>query len=127
MDLSLDAASTRANSNSFYKGSKAYGLSRLPTQLVKHLHVRKDEVTTKTFVSNARTYVAAKWNMTRITSVYEKGAKDKAVNYRLVNVMGPIAKLFSACLNMEFERVAQLNDCRTPTKVQFCRYHRLAN
>ena len=39
--------------------------------------------------------------------------------------MGPITKLFSACLNMELEHITHLNDWRVPTQAGFCKHHRL--
>ena len=39
--------------------------------------------------------------------------------------MGPIAKLFSACLNMELECITQLYHWRVPTQTGFHRHHKL--
>ena len=53
--------------------------------------------------------------MTKITPVHKKGATNLAENCQPVSVMGPIAKLFSACMNMELECIMELNDWRAPT------------
>ena len=43
-DLALDAASIWATLTFNYKGNKASGPSKLPTLLIKHLHMRNDGV-----------------------------------------------------------------------------------
>ena len=41
--------------------------------------------------------------MAKLTLVYKKGDKAVTANYRPVSVLGPLAKLFVACLNGELE------------------------
>ena len=55
------------------------------------------------------------WNTTRITTAHKKEVTNLAENYQPVSVMGPIAKLFSACMNMELKLITQLNDWQAPT------------
>ena len=42
-------------------------------------------------------------------SCVQKGDKTLAANYRPVGVIGPIAKLYATCINLELERQAQAN------------------
>ena len=87
-----------------YKGNKSSGPSALPSQLVKHLHMGNDESLATMFQAVASIGIPPEWNLTRITPVHKKGPKQDAANYRPVSVMGPLAKLFSSCLNLDLER-----------------------
>ena len=51
--------------------------------------------------------------------MYKKGDKAVAANYRPVSVLGPLAKLFAACLNGELERQAALNNWHAPMQAGF--------
>ena len=53
--------------------------------------------------------IPEQWNTSRVTLVFKKGDKTLAVNYRPVSVMGPIAKLYAICINLELECQAQAN------------------
>ena len=57
--------------------------------------------------------------------MYKKGDKAVAANYRLVSVLGPLAKLFAAYLNGELEQKAVLNNWRAPTQAGFRKRHPL--
>ena len=59
--------------------------------------------------------IPEQWNMIRVTPVFKKGDKALAANYRPVSVMGPIAKLYATCLNLELEHQAQANGWRAAT------------
>ena len=41
--------------------------------------------------------------------MFKKGNKTLAANYRPVSVMGPTAKLYMTCINLELEHQAQAN------------------
>ena len=58
-------------------------------------------------------------------SCVQKGDKTLAANYRPVSVMGPIAKLYATCINLELERQAQANRWRAATQAGFPKYYRL--
>ena len=53
--------------------------------------------------------------MTWITPMHKKGATNLAENYQLVSMMGPIAKLFYAYMNIALDYITVLNDWRGPT------------
>ena len=67
------------------------------------------------FKAIASTLLPLSWNMTRITPVHKKGVTSLVENYQPISLMGPIAKLFSACMNMELEYITELNDWWAPT------------
>ena len=72
--------------------------------------MRNDGVIFTVFKAIASTLLPLSWNTTRITPVHKKGVTNLAENYRPVSMMGPIAKLFLACVNMELKHISQLND-----------------
>ena len=74
--------------------------------------MRNDGVILTMFKASASSLLPLHWNTTRITPVHEKGATNLAENYQPVSMIGPINKLFSACMNMELEHVTELNDWR---------------
>ena len=100
----LDKGAIRHALVTAYKGNKSSGPSALPSQLVKHLHMGNDESLATMFQAVASIGIPPEWNLTRITPVHKKGPKQDAANYRPVSVMGPLAKLFSSCLNLDLER-----------------------
>ena len=53
--------------------------------------------------------------MSMVTPVFKNGNKTLAANYRPVSVVGPIAKLYVTCINLELERQAQANGWRAAT------------
>ena len=55
------------------------------------------------------------WNTSRVTPVFKKGDNTLAANYRPVSVMGPIAKLYVTCINLELEWKAQANGWQAAT------------
>ena len=57
--------------------------------------------------------------------MYKKSDRAVAANYRPVSVLGPLAKLFTACLNGELERQAIVNNWHAPTQAGFCKCHHL--
>ena len=63
--------------------------------------------------------IPEQWNMTRVTPVFKKGDKTIAANCRPVSVMGPIAKLYATCINLELERQAQANGWRAVVNAGF--------
>ena len=77
------------------------------------------------FKAITRTHIPAQWNTTRITPVHKKGSMLSAANYRPVSVMGPLAKLFSTCMNMRLEAEAYSKAWRAPTQAGFRKHHRL--
>ena len=50
--------------------------------------------------------ILEQWNTSRVTPVFKKGDKTLAANYQPVSVLGPIAKLYATCINLELERQA---------------------
>ena len=50
--------------------------------------------------------IPEQWNTSRVTPVFKKGDKTLAANYRPVSVVGPIAKLYATCINLELQRQA---------------------
>ena len=50
--------------------------------------------------------IPKQWNTSRVTPVFKKGDKTLAANYQPVSVLGPIAKLYATCINLELERQA---------------------
>ena len=108
-----------------FKGSKSSGPSSVPAQLVKHLHPRCIPAVSRFFRTVASTSIPAAWNETRVTPVYKKGDISQAINYRPVSVMGPFAKLYSTCINIELTRQSQQQDWRAPTQAGFRAHHRL--
>ena len=71
------------------------------------------------FMAIATLGMPEQWNRTRITPVHKKGTREDAANYRPVSVMGPLAKLFAACLNWALELEAQSKSWRAPTQADF--------
>ena len=65
------------------------------------------------------------WNRMRITPVHKKGTREDAANYCPVSVMGPLAKLFAACLNWVLEREVQSKGWQAPMQAGFQHHHRL--
>ena len=53
--------------------------------------------------------IPEQWNTSRVTPVFKKGDKTLAANYQPVSVMGPIAKLYATCINLELEHQVQAN------------------
>ena len=45
--------------------------------------------------------IPEQWNTSRVTPVFKKGDDTLAANYRPICVMGPLAKLYATCLNLE--------------------------
>ena len=101
--------------NTSYKSNKASGPSHVPTQVIKHLHVRNDSTLSRLFHKVTREGIPDSWNSARLTPVYKKGDKAAAADYRPVSVLGPLAKLFAACLNGVLERQATANNWHAPT------------
>ena len=50
--------------------------------------------------------ILEQWNTSRVTLVFRKGDKTLVANYQPVSVLGPIAKLYATCINLELERQA---------------------
>ena len=75
------------------------------------------------FTAIATLGMPEQWNRTRITPVHKKGTREDAANYHLVSVMGPLAKLFAACLNWALEWEAQNKGWRAPTQAGFRCHH----
>ena len=71
------------------------------------------------FMAIAILEMPEQWNRTRITPVHKKGTREDAANYHPVSVMGPLAKLFAACLNWALEREAQSKGWRAPMQAGF--------
>ena len=89
-----------------FKGNKASGPSPVPSQLVKHLAPACIPALSWMFFLVAKAGIPAKWNEVRVTPVFKKGDSRLASNYRPVSVMGPIAKLYSTCMNLTLTRQA---------------------
>ena len=117
--LPLDAPCIHFIVDHAYKGNKASGLSPLPSQLVENLHSKNDGALSMMFMAIATLGMPEQWNRTRITPVHMKGSREDAANYHPVSVMGPLAKLFAACLNGALEREAQSKGWRVPTQAGF--------
>ena len=47
--------------------------------------------------------IPEQWNTSRVTPVFKKEDKTLAANYQPVSVLGPIAKLYATCINLELE------------------------
>ena len=77
------------------------------------------------FTAIATLGMPEQWNRTRITPVHKKGSREDAANYRPVSVMGPLAKLFAACLNGALEWEEQSKCWQAPTQAGFQGHHRL--
>ena len=86
-----------------YRGNKSSGPSRVPTQMIKHLLSRNDGNLARLFHRVTREGIPESWNTPKLIPVYKKGDKAVAANYRPVSILGPLAKLFVACLNGELE------------------------
>ena len=71
------------------------------------------------FMAIATLKMPEQWNRTQNTAVHKKGSREDAANYHAVSVMGPLAKLFAACLNGALEREAQSQCWRAPTQAGF--------
>ena len=54
-----------------------------------------------------------------------EGSQADAKNYCPISVMGPLAKLYACCLNLELETRAAHHAWRAPTQAGFRRYYRL--
>ena len=113
--LPFSETSIRAALGGCYKGNKSSGPSSLPSQVVKHLHAKNDGTLAKLFQYVSREGLSSARNMARVTPVHKKGDKLLAANYRPVSVLGPVAKLFSTCLNQALEREATLHGWRAQT------------
>ena len=57
------------------------------------------------------------WNLVKVTPVHKRGNQADAKNYHPVSVMGPLAKLYACCLNLELETRAICHAWRAPTEV----------
>ena len=57
--------------------------------------------------------------------MFKKGNKTLAANYRPVSVMGPIAKLYATCINLELKRQAQASGWRAAMQAAFWKHNRL--
>ena len=77
--------------------------------------MRNDGVIFTVFKAIASTLLPLSWNTTRITPVHKIGANNLVENCQPVSVMGSIANLFSACMNMELERITELSNWWAPT------------
>ena len=86
-----------------YKGNKSSGPSLVPTQMIKHLHARNGSSLSRLFYRVTREGMPDSWNTAKLTLVYKKRDKAVAANCRPVIVLGPLAKLFAACLNAVLE------------------------
>ena len=51
--------------------------------------------------------------------MHKKGTREDAANYFPVGVMGPLAKLFVACLNWALEQEAQNKGWQAPMQAGF--------
>ena len=102
-----------------FKGNKASGPSPVPSQLVKHLAPACVPILSRMFFLVAKAGILAKWNEVRVTPVFKKGDSRLASNYRPVSVMGPIAKLYSTCMNMALTRQAADKGWRATTQAGF--------
>ena len=50
--------------------------------------------------------ILEQWNTNRVTPVLKKGGKTLAANYQPISVLGPIAKLYATCINLELKHQA---------------------
>ena len=91
-----------------FKGNKSSRPSFLPSQLVKHLHGRNDMVISEPFKHFTEHGIPKAWNLVQVTPVHKRSNQADAKNYRPVSVMGPLAKLYACCLNLELETRATL-------------------
>ena len=87
-----------------YKGYKSSGPSLVPTQMIKHLNSRNDSSISRIFHRVTSEGIPHSWSIAKLTLVYKIGDQVVVANYRMVSVLGPLAKLFVACLNGELEQ-----------------------
>ena len=73
----------------------------------------------------AKAGLPAKWNEVRVIPVFKKGDSRLASNYCPVSVMGPIAKLYSSCMNLTLTRQAAAKGWRATTQAGFRPTYRL--
>ena len=108
-----------------FKGNKSSGPSFLPSQLVKHLHGQNDVVISEFFKHFVEHGIPKAWNLVQVTPVHKRGNQADAKNYCPVSIMGPLAKLYACCLNLELETRATLHAWRAPTQAGFRRHYHL--
>ena len=108
-----------------FKGNKSSGPSFLPSQLIKHLHGRNNMVISELFKHFVEHGIPKAWNLVQVTPVHKCGNQADAKNYRPVSVMGPLAKLYACCLNLELETRATFHAWRAPTQAGFRRHYYL--
>ena len=97
--LPLSADCIRSALEGPFKGNKSSGPSPLLSQLLKHLHVRNNQAISTLFHNVTISALPSQWNTTWLTTVFKKGDKLLASNYRPISIMGPFAKLYATCLN----------------------------
>ena len=102
-----------------FKGNKASRPSPVPSQLVKHLAPACISALSWMFFIVDKAGLPAKWNEVRVMPVFKKGDSRLASNYRLVSVMGPIAKLYSTCMNLTLTKQAAAKGWRATTQAGF--------
>ena len=59
-----------------------------------------------------------------VTAVHKRGPPLVASNYRAICVMGPLPKLFMACLNVHITSEADRGNWRAPPQAGFRAQHR---
>ena len=95
----------------------------MPSKLVKNLHSKNDKALSTIFMAIATLGMSEQWNRTHITPIHKKGPREDAANYCPVSVLGPLAKLFAACMNGTLEQDAQSKGWRAPTQAGFRGHH----
>ena len=93
--------------------------------MVKHLHGQNDIVISELFKHFAEHGIPRAWNLVQVTPVHKRGSQAEAKNYHTISVMGPLAKLYACCLNLELETRATHHAWCAPTQAGFRRHYRL--
>ena len=72
-------------------------------QLIKHLHAKTDDTISNLFHVVTIRAIPAAWSTSKLAPVFKKGDKTLASNYRLVSVVGLMAKLNATYLTGTLE------------------------
>ena len=89
-----------------FPNNKSSGPSSVPCALLKYLDSAALHHLSNFFRHIAATEIPSDWKLSAVTAVHKKGPPHIASNYRAICIMGPLPKLFMACLNRHITSIA---------------------
>lgn len=123
----ITAAEVETTLESRYNGAASPGMSRLPSQVVKHI---KGEACTPlaTFLTTClkQHKPPQAWRQLQLSPLYKgKGATGCADSYRALAVGHPMGKLAAAIINSRLIEVTEQKNLRAKTQAGFRRGYQL--